>query len=55
MSDSFSDWTAKMAEAFCVLNGIHCKRRFTDVEIKRALEQVRAQTKYGADVIKVAQ
>lgn len=43
MSDSFSDWTSKIAEAYCVLHNIPCKRKFTDVELERPIEDVRAQ------------
>lgn len=46
MSDSFSDWTAKLAEALCVEHGIPCKRRFTDMELERPLAELRAQ-RYG--------
>lgn len=43
MSDSFSDWTAKIAEAYCVLAKIPCKRKFTDLELARPIEEVRQQ------------
>lgn len=42
MSDSFSDWTAKIAEALCVEHGIHCKRKFTDAELERPRAEIRA-------------
>lgn len=41
MSDSFSDWAAKIAEAYCVLHGIECKRKFTNMELERPLAEVR--------------
>lgn len=43
MSDSFSDWTSKVAEAYCVENGIPCKRKFTDMELERPRADIRAQ------------
>jgi hypothetical protein len=52
MSDSFSDWTAKMAEAVCVFNKIPCKRKFTDMELKRPLEQLEREWNSGADLVK---
>lgn len=41
MSDSFSDWAAKIAEAYCVENNIPCKRKFTDMELERPRQEVR--------------
>ena len=41
MSDSFSDWTARLAEAYCVLAKIPCRRRFTDAELKGPMRQER--------------
>lgn len=41
MSDSFSDWTSKLAEAYCVENGIRCNRKFTDMELERPRQEVR--------------
>ena len=41
MSDSFSDWMSKISEAYCVLHGIQCKRKFTDAELVRPMEEVR--------------
>mgnify|MGYP001606694907 FL=1 len=52
MSDSFSDWMAKISEAYCVLNGIACKRKFTDAELVRPMEEVRtASAQLYADVM----
>lgn len=49
MSDSFSDWTTKLAEAYCVLHKIPCKRKFTDAELERPLQEVKSAhaTLYG--------
>lgn len=52
MSDSFSDWTAKIAEAYCVLHRISCKRKFTDAELARPLEQLKRQTDYAETMIR---
>lgn len=46
MSDSFSDWTTKLAEAYSVLHRIPCKRKFTDLELERPLAEVRAANDY---------
>lgn len=44
MTDEFFPvWTAQVAEAYCVLNGIPCKRKFTDAELAKALQSVREQ------------
>lgn len=50
MSDSFSDWAAKLAEAYCVENGIQCNRRFTDAELERPRQDVREAASIHADI-----
>lgn len=52
MSDSFSDWTAKIAEAYCVHHRITCKRKFTDAELEEPLRRVKAETAYADVMIK---
>lgn len=51
MSDSFSDWTAKIAEAYCVHNRIPCRRKFTDAELARPLEQLKKELAYADTMI----
>lgn len=50
MSDSFSEWTAKLAEAYCVENSIPCNRKFTDAELERPRQQVREAAGLYADM-----
>lgn len=52
MSDSFSDWTVKIAEAYCVYHRIPCKRKFTDVELARPLEQLKLGLAYAETMVK---
>lgn len=41
MNDTFATEMAKIAEAYCVEQGIECRRKFTDFELEHARDEVR--------------
>lgn len=43
-------WLAQLSEAYCVENGIECKRKFTDAELERPRQEVRQAARQLAQI-----